>query len=475
MANYSAKKDVDIRNEKWISCEFLLVPVGLYDVIVSMPFIIKTDTILGPGKGLATFRNHSTTIKCTTTDPITRAAPIMIIDSLEGLLISLDNDDEYYDLFPQDKDSERLQHIDLIRRTATAAIKILQEPERDKEVHNHAQQNIAYAERADQRKIHNFKEEFSTVFMEKIPITLPPLRKGLNHKITLKELEPSNYCNVYRPIPESKMKQLSKWVQEWKASGIAVTEPALYAVPICGVAKKTRGENRWVIDLKECNPYTVRDYTPIPNQRIIRNDVASNLLRSKIDMSNTYYQIRVKPAYEIKNLITTGEYGAWQIKVILQGDCNALAPIMRIMNTILSPYLCKFIWLYLDGILLFSNNYNDHLSQLLQIFKKLEENNFYLRMDKFNLLVNEIEVLGLTIKGNQITPAKEKVIHVTNFPIPSSKKELQQFLGIVNYIGSHLLHIATLQARLTELTGTQTWEWSNQHDNIFNQNKEACN
>ena len=194
-------------------------------------------------------------------------------------------------------------------------------------------------------------------------------------------------------------------------------------------------------------------------------------------MSNAYYQIRVEPADEIKNSITAGQFGAFQVKVMLQGDCNGPATMMRIMNTILSPYLGKFVGVYLDNILIFSNTYNDHLNHLRQIFKKLEENNFYLRMDKCNLLLDDIEVLGHTIKGNQITPAKEKITHITYFPIPTSKKQLQQFHGSVNYIGSHLPHIARLQAPLTELTGTQKWKWGDLQDHAFNhwQIKEACN
>ena len=105
---------------------------------------------------------------------------------------------------------------------------------------------------------------------------------------------------------------------------------------------------------------------------------------------------------------------------MLQEDCNAPATMMRIMNTILSPYLGKFVWVYRDNILIFSNTYNDHLNHLRQIFKKLEENNFYLRMDKCNLLVDDIEVLGHTIKGNQITPVKEKIMHITDFPTPTT-------------------------------------------------------
>ena len=107
------------------------------------------------------------------------------------------------------------------------------------------------------------------------------------------------------------MKQLSKWLQEWKENGIAVNRLAPYAAPIFGVPKKAPEEIRWVIDLKERNHYTIRDYTPIPNQPIIRNDVASHPLRSKIDMSNAYYQIRVELADEIKNSITAGQFGVF--------------------------------------------------------------------------------------------------------------------------------------------------------------------
>ena len=120
-------------------------------------------------------------------------------------------------------------------------------------------------------------------------------------------------------------------------------------------------------------------------------------------MSNAYYQIWVELADEIKNSITAGQFGEFQVKVMLQGDCNVPATMMRIMNTILSPYLGKFVWVYLHNILIFSNTYNDDLSDLRQIFKNLEENNFYCRMDKCNLLVDDIEVW--------VTQSKEIGLH----------------------------------------------------------------
>ena len=204
-ANFSAKEDVDIGNGKQISCKFLLIPVGSYDVILAMPFIIKTDATLRPGKGTATFGNSQTTISCAPTEPITMAIPIKIIDSPEGSLSLLDDNDEYHDLFPQNEVSERLQHIDLIRHMATAAIETLLEQQWDQEVHDHARQMIVYTAHAYQKQIRNFRDEFPSMFTEKIPVTLPPLHKGLNYKITLKQLKPGNYRNKYCPILESKM------------------------------------------------------------------------------------------------------------------------------------------------------------------------------------------------------------------------------------------------------------------------------
>ena len=154
-----------------------------------MPFKIKTDATLRPEKGTAPFGNSQITISCAPTKPITMATPITIIESPEEALSSLDDNDEYHNLFPQDEDSERLQHKDLIRRMATAAIETLQEPQWDKEVHDQAQQMIVYAVRAYQKQIPKFKDEFPSMFPEKIPVTLSPLQKGLNHKITLKESE----------------------------------------------------------------------------------------------------------------------------------------------------------------------------------------------------------------------------------------------------------------------------------------------
>jgi hypothetical protein len=144
-------------------------------------------------------------------------------------------------------------------------------------------------------------------------------------------------------------------------------------------------------------------------------------------MSNAYYQVRVEEEDEQNNTITAGLLGAWQVKVMLQGDCNAPATMMRIMNTIFSDHLGDFIWIYLDDIVIFSDTKKDHIRHLRHVFDTLRKYEFYLRMDKCNLMTDEINLLGHTIRGDSITPTAE---HSGNHGFQTTKrqKQLQKFL-----------------------------------------------
>lgn len=124
------------------------------------------------------------------------------------------------------------------------------------------------------------------------------------------------------------------------------------------------------------------------------------------------YQIWVEPDDEHKNAVTAGQLGAWRIKVMLQGDCNASATVMRVMNSILSPYSGEFVWVYLDDILIFSDTREQYIEHLRKVFTKLQGHSSYLRMGE--PMPDEIETVGHTIRGNTTTPAAEKTRHIAD-------------------------------------------------------------
>src|SRR6266567_3089745 len=86
-ANYSAISEVDIGKGRKIVCNFLLVPIGSYDIILGMPFLTRANVILDPAESTATFRDHGTTIQCSHTaqQAVTATAAMMISTSTPDL------------------------------------------------------------------------------------------------------------------------------------------------------------------------------------------------------------------------------------------------------------------------------------------------------------------------------------------------------------------------------------------------------
>jgi len=86
-----------------------------------------------------------------------------------------------------------------------------------------------------------------------------------------------------------------------------------------------------------------------------------------------------------------------------------------------------------------------------------------------------IKLLGHTIEKGIISAAKERLERILNWKIPKNRKQLQSFIGLLNYVAPHFPHAATVAAPLTELTGSNvTSHWDDMHTLAFNQHKQLC-
>jgi hypothetical protein len=160
---------------------------------------------------------------------------------------------------------------------------------------------------------------------------------------------------------------------------------------------------------------------------------------------------------------------------MLQGDANAPATMMRNMTKIFGDIIGTYVWVYLDDVIVFSDNKTDHISHLREIFRRLQENSFYLKLEKCQFMLKQIKLLGHYIEEGRIIPAREQIRKIQDWRSPTTKKQLQSFIGLVNYIAPHLPHAATLLSQLTELTGsTNEWEWLPMHEHAFKNLKRMC-
>ena len=95
-------------------------------------------------------------------------------------------------------------------------------------------------------------------------------------------------------------------------------------------------------------------------------------------------------------------------------------------------------FLYIDDILLFSKNEEEHTKTLEEIFKRLAKNNMPLSIEKCEFFKPEVEYLGYKVNSSGISPLKRKLQALENFEAPKTQKELLHFLGAINYFRSSL-------------------------------------
>ncbi|GKA67671.1 putative reverse transcriptase domain-containing protein [Tanacetum coccineum] len=128
------------------------------------------------------------------------------------------------------------------------------------------------------------------------------------------------------------------------------------------------------IDYRELNKLTVKNRYPVPRIDDLFDQLQGSSVYSKIDLRSGYYQLRVREE-EISKTTFRTRYGHYEFQVMPFGLTNAPAVFMDLMNRVFKPYLDKFVIVFIDDILIYSKNkqeHEEHLKLILELFKKEE-------------------------------------------------------------------------------------------------------
>src|SRR5690606_34325901 len=306
-------------------------------------------------------------------------------------------------------------------------------------------------------------EQFPALSPATKPNVLPPLRK-INHDIPIKD--PNAKLPTHRiPIPIAYYSHLKEKLNKDLAVGRIQQSKSQYASPMFCVPKKDKTP-RFVIDLKKRNANTEVRATKIPNQEVILNKMATAPFHSKIDLLDAYGQVRIDPE-SVKYAAFSTPFGVYESLTMEQGDTNSPHTFTRIMMNILWELIPENVLPYLDDIFIFSPTLEDHIRHIIKVCQLLQDNKFFASREKsdfFTDINTEIDVLGHTIKGHELFAAHSKIKTVNDFPAPTNKKELQSFLGTVNYLKQFAPSLQIHLSPLTDLLGKNVpWLWNDTH------------
>nr|GEU54551.1 reverse transcriptase domain-containing protein [Tanacetum cinerariifolium] len=164
-----------------------------------------------------------------------------------------------------------------------------------------------------------------------------------------------------------------------------------------------------------------------------------------------YHQLRVKDEDIHKTAFRT-RYGHYEFQVMPFGLTNAPAVFMDLMNRVCKPYLDKFVIVFIDDILIYSHNKEEHANHLRIILELLRKEKLYAKFSKCDFWIQTVQFLGHLIdsQGLHVDPAKIEA--VKNWAYPTTPTEIRQFLGLVGYYHRFIKDFSKIAKSLTILT-----------------------
>jgi hypothetical protein len=311
-------------------------------------------------------------------------------------------------------------------------------------------------------------QEFSDV-LSGLPEGLPPTRAG-DHHIRLEPGTTPLASRIY-PLSGAQLAELRAQLQELLEKGFVRPSISPYGAPILFVPKKDGGW-RLCIDYRALNKITVRNQHPLPRIDEMFEQLHGSCVFSKLDLASGYHQIRMHEDSIEKTAFKT-RYGHYEFVVMPFGLTNAPATFQFVMNSILAPFLDRFVLVYLDDILIYSKSMVEHVEHLKSVLAALREHKFYCKRSKCQFGSKQVEYLGhlLTPQGIMVDP--RKVASIRDRPDPTNVSQLRGFLGLVQYYDAFVDHFADHAFPLTELLKKDVaWVWEGPQIHAFSMLKD---
>jgi hypothetical protein len=137
--------------------------------------------------------------------------------------------------------------------------------------------------------------------------------------------------------------------------------------------KNKDGTQRMCVDYRALNEVTIKNKYPLPRIEDLFDQLKGARVFSKIDLRSGYHQLRIRPSDIAKTVFTT-TYGLYEYTVMSFGLANALAYFMYMMNKVFMEYLDKLVVVFINDILVYSRNEEEHEGHLRLVLQKLKDN-----------------------------------------------------------------------------------------------------
>ena len=235
---------------------------------------------------------------------------------------------------------------------------------------------------------------------------------------------------------------------------------------------------RVVTDFRLLNKHVKRCSFPIPSIQSIQHRLAGSKIFSSLDLRSAYYSIPVDIASQHKlTAVTTN--GSYSFKRLPFGLKSSSYHFQLLISKTLQGI--PGVATYLDDILIYSEDFENHLITLKKVFRRLSDNSLLLNIDKCKFAVSEITYLGHSISDKGVTPLRSRITDLENFPLPDTVKQLRRYIGMYSFYHRFLKNCSEVLAPLHKLVTDHgkrrsKLNWTDSAATAFeNSKKNLCN
>lgn len=314
-------------------------------------------------------------------------------------------------------------------------------------------------------------KDWEYLFREETSAAALPKHQPWDHEILLQEGKQPTFGPIYG-LSDKELEVLREYIQVNLKKGFIRESQSPAGYPIIFVPKKN-GKLRLCVDYRKLNDITIKNRYPLPNIAELRDRLSHAQVFTALDLRGAYNLIRMKKGEEWKTAFRT-RYGHYEYCVMPFGLTNAPATCQALINNVLRAHLDKFVIAYLDDILIYSNDTMEHIGHVRTVLECLAKAELRLEPNKCEFHKREVEFLGCTVGAEGVKMSEEKIKVVKDWPQPKNVKDIQSYLGFLNFNRQFIKDYSKIALPLTLLTRKDTpFVWTEAQEQAFQTLKQA--
>lgn len=298
------------------------------------------------------------------------------------------------------------------------------------------------------------------------------------------ELNTPEGVSCYRrqyEFPLTRRKIVKETVEQWEKEGTIKEVPAnidnRWNSPLTFAPKKdATGKKvcvRLCLDPRHINRHLPDDRYPLPLIRNIFQQLAGSTVFSTLDLKSAFHRFLIHPKDQHKTTFTSVDGRQYMFVGCPFGLKPISAKCQRVMQILFAGL--PFVTTFVDDIVIYSRTLKDHVHHVRITLDRLTKANLLLNPNKCHFAQRVVYLLGFRVSAHGVALDSRKVTNVLEWPTPVTGKDIQRFLGIVNYFRDHIPNVARLTAKLDALrhAGNLRSLWTSAHDVAFRNIKYA--